>query len=137
MDEKPFHVCWLAMMLFGFSAMLDSGKHDDISFADVKRHVAAGDLIRFLSDRAGWSIDQGLTQNLPNFVAWYHERLASLCNAIDERRKFGLERRGLCLLISYTAELIQQGDDIKLSTPERVYDFADVQDAAPVKERGN
>ena len=38
--KEPFHISYLSMMLFGLSSMLDTGKHDDITFDDVKRHAA-------------------------------------------------------------------------------------------------
>jgi hypothetical protein len=35
------------------------------------------------------------------------ERWAGISNAVDSRRKFGVENRGVCLLMAYTLECLQ------------------------------
>ena len=35
--------------------------------------------------------------------------LQSLLNVVDAQRKWGVENRGLCLLIAMTNEIVQQG----------------------------
>ena len=52
----------------------------------------------------------------PIFIDWYVARLKDNCEVMEgrERRKYGIESRGLCLLISYTAEIIQGGTGIRL-----------------------
>jgi hypothetical protein len=116
MDEPPFHISYLAMMLFSLSAMLDSGQHDGITIDDVKRHARAGDLIKFLQDCNGGSFAMGITESNPEFGKWYVQQICDNCKAMEgrERRKYGIQNRGLCLLISYTAEIIQQGKQISL-----------------------
>jgi hypothetical protein len=117
MDKPPFPISSLAMVLFGLSAMLDTGKHDDISLDDVKHHARAGDLIEFLSSRVGHSFASGFVEHYPAFARWYVEKVRDNCEAMSgrERRKYAISNRGLCLLISYTAEIIQQGADIQQS----------------------
>jgi hypothetical protein len=112
MTTPPFPVSHLTMVLFGLSAMLDTGKHDDITIADVKRHSRAGDLLKFLHDHNGVPFDMGITDHDPGFAQWYTAKIEDLCG-VRERRTYAIENRGLCLLISLTAEIIQQGDDIK------------------------
>lgn len=104
------------MMLFGLSSMLDTGNHDGITFEDVKRHAREGDLLDFLKTRAGGRFAMNLHEAQPEFGRWYVNQIANNCDAMEgrERRKYGIERRGLCLLISYTAEIIQQGENIRL-----------------------
>src|SRR6202030_1000576 len=102
------------MVLFGLSAMLDSGKHDDITVADVKRHARDGDLIEFLTDRNGGSFAMGHTAYHRGFARWYVEKINDLCGAGRERKKYAISNRGLCLLISLTSEIIQQAEDITL-----------------------
>lgn len=84
---------------------------------DVKKHSRAGDLIDFLKDRNGGSFAMGIADISPAFAQWYVKEIADNCRAMDgrERRKYAVENRGLCLLISYTAEIIQQSKDIKLT----------------------
>jgi hypothetical protein len=44
------------------------------------------------------------------------EAISGNCRAMEgsERRKYGIENNGICLLISYTAEILQHGKDLKL-----------------------
>jgi hypothetical protein len=114
--DPPFHVSFLSVTLFGLSAMLDSGKHDDISLQDVIRHIQSGDLIHFLNEKAGYAFDQGLSEAEPAFSGWYVEKLKENCEVMEDRegRKYGIRNRGLCLLISYTAEIIQHSENIRL-----------------------
>jgi hypothetical protein len=115
-DHPPYHVSSLAMMLFGLSAMLDTGEHDDITIEEVKRRASDGDLLDFLKTRAGGSFAMNLHEAHPGFARWYVAQIAENCGVMAgrERRKYGIERRGLCLLVSYTAEIIQQGDNLRL-----------------------
>lgn len=116
MTQPPFHISYLAMVLFGLSQMLDSGKHDEITLDEVKEHARSGDLIKFLEKRNGGSFAMGVHKSNNDFAAWYQRKILDNIDAMDsrERRKYAIKNRGLCLLISYTAEIIQQGDDITL-----------------------
>jgi hypothetical protein len=117
-DAPPFPISYLTLMIFNLSSMLDSGKHDDISLEEVKQHIDVGDLITFLNKRAEQeadTFDNGFSVVEPTFINWYVARLKDNCEVMDgrERRKYGVESRGLCLLISYTAEIIQGGTGIR------------------------
>lgn len=69
------------------------------------------ELIRARTGKArnGGSFAMNLHEVRPGFARWYVEQIADNCKAMGgrERRKYGIERRGLCLLISYTAEILQ------------------------------
>jgi hypothetical protein len=112
MSQAPFHISSLTSVLFGLSALLDTGECDDISVQDVKQHALRGDLIAFLYEQGDF--DTGVTKSNREFADWYSAKIRDLCDVVDERRKYGIENRGVCLLISYTAELIQQGQDIRM-----------------------
>lgn len=109
MNATSFPISYLAMMLFGLSQMLDTGKHDGITVDEVKRQSAAGTLLRFLCERNGGSFAMGIAESNPAFGKWYEAQIAENCKAVHgrERRKYAIQNRGLCLLISYTAEIIQ------------------------------
>ena len=119
-SDAPFPISFLTLMIFNLSSLLDSGKHDDISLEDVNEHVHAGDLIPFLNDRAKRvkdTFDNGSFEVEPRFVDWYGTQLRDISNIMDAehaRRKYRIESRGLCLLISYTAEIIQRGENIRM-----------------------
>jgi hypothetical protein len=116
LDQPPYPISFIAMILFGLSAMLDTGKHDDITLNDVKEHASKSDLIEFLNRRAGGKFEMGICEMHPAFARWYVQNIQDNCTAMSgrERRKYAIENRGLCLLISYTAELLQGSKQIKL-----------------------
>jgi hypothetical protein len=66
-------------------------------------------LLEFLKERNGGSATWGITDAHPAFAKWYSGQIADNCRSMAgrETRKYGIEKRGLCLLISYTAEIIQ------------------------------
>jgi hypothetical protein len=98
--------------------MLDTGKHDDISTEDVKRHSKNGDLLEFLDKRNGAPLAIGILNRIlnskPEFGRWYISKIDDLCTT-TVGRDYEIKKNGLCLLISYTAEIIQRGDDIRLN----------------------
>ncbi len=92
------------------NVLIDTGLYDAISLKDVKVHIVKGDVLEYLSDLAGTDIDLSIhleSAAYGDFPAWYTERMQSMHNAYsgDERRKFGIERRGLCLLLAWTLSL--------------------------------
>ena len=121
MEQPPYPMSSLAMILFGLSNMLDSGECDDITLDDVKRHARDGDLIAFLTEKAGGVFASGFLEGREDrgFAKWYVEEIRKNCDVMEARegRKYGIRRRGICLLISYTAEIIQTGKDLSLKLP--------------------
>ena len=111
-DGNPYPISLLAMVFFGLSSLLDTGENDDISFEDVRQHSANGDLIAFLKQRGGGYFASNILDSHPGFTKWYVKQIDNNCKAMHnrERRKYGVEQRGLCLLISYTAEILQMNN---------------------------
>jgi hypothetical protein len=114
----PYSMACMAMVLFGLSSLLDSGNADEVTLDDVKTHANAGDLIEFLTEKAGGVFASGFleAQSWAPFRKWYVEQIRDNCRAMDsrERRKYGVKNRGVCLLISYTAEILQQATNKEL-----------------------
>jgi hypothetical protein len=119
--KPPYHISSMAMILFGLSNLADSGTTDDITVAQVKKHVYDGDLIDFLTEKGGGVFGNGLlkSSSQKGFADWYVGRIRDLCVSMEgrERRKYAIQKRGICLLISYTAEIIQEGKDLTLQLP--------------------
>ncbi len=113
-DNTPFPMSVFAMMLFGLSDMLDSGQHDNINFETIKAHIHRGDLFDYLKTINGGYFASNFFDSMPKFKIWYTKKIAENCAAMEgrERRKYGIERKGLCLLVSYTAEILQHCEDI-------------------------
>jgi hypothetical protein len=114
-NKPPYPLSSMAMILFGLSHLEDCGNGDDITLEDIKKHARAGDLIEFLTEKSGGMFASGFLEG-PNkeFADWYVAQIRENCNAMDgrEQRKYGIKNRGICLLISYTAEIIQQEKDL-------------------------
>lgn len=94
------------------SMAVDSGNHQNITTADVKNHIEQGDLIPFLKhelistttmlDTYSEEDAEALNQCLHDLLLVYWGR---------EDRKFGIENSGLCLLISWTNEVVYRNVD--------------------------
>lgn len=98
--------------------MIDGGDNDHVTLEDVKRRAADGTLIDYLTKLGGGTFASGFLKGKPQFSAWYVEKIADNCMAMNGREgKYGIRNRGLCLLFSYTAEIMQQGDDLKFNDP--------------------
>jgi hypothetical protein len=101
----------IVLVIKELSALLDTGMYDAISIQDVKKHIRTGDILRFISEMAGTESDfSAVLQSRAgtDFERLYTESLQALDQAYagDERRKWGIEKRGLCLLLSWTAQLL-------------------------------
>ena len=74
----------------------------------VSQHIAAGDVVPWLKGRV---LEADLSLLTEESVNEYQAGLADIYGgyAGNERRKWGVGNRGLCLLIAWTAELIQRG----------------------------
>ncbi len=103
----------LTQFILHINAVVDSGKHTDISIAEVERHIETGDLVPWLQTRLAGDIDLSLYTDRgagAHLATELNEGLRSILDAYrgQERRKWGIERSGLSLLIAWTNELIQQ-----------------------------
>jgi hypothetical protein len=100
---------YLIYFIYEVNMVLDRGEHQDISIADVEGHIEAGDLVPWLQARLSLArIDLSLL--LPDLAKELNDGMMDILGAYKgkERRKWGIERSGLCLLIAWTAELIQR-----------------------------
>lgn len=96
----------LTMLGFDLNHALDSGKHASVSIDEVKAQITAGKIFDFLEERLGSDVD----------LSWlYGDDRAELLrewrgfvDAVDEERKFGVSQNGLCLLVAYLFQGIQQ-----------------------------
>ena len=96
---------------FELNAALDTGRFQDVSIEAVKSAIDDGRLFHFLENTLGGDVDLSifgdaerseLTTQFQDFVS-----------AIRERKKMGIERNGLNLLVAYVFQAIQQHPDMK------------------------
>jgi hypothetical protein len=92
-------------LLWQFIGAADSGKYDALSIEEVSRHAAAGTIPSFLIDRFGSDLDLSIFE--PQDWIAISETWGNIDNAVNASRKFGVERRGICLLMAYALESLQ------------------------------
>ncbi len=93
-------------LLWQFISALDSGKYDKLDIEEVRRHANAGTISAFLIDRFGTDCDFSIFE--PSDWAAISATWANIANAADARRKFGVENKGISLLMAYALESFQQ-----------------------------
>jgi len=84
---------------------IDRRRYDDISVPEVKGHLEGGTIFTFLADRLGK--DLALSPFDQSELAKIADAWLSIEDTIDERRKFGVDNKGLCLLVAYLVEMMQ------------------------------
>ena len=99
----------LIHLIFDLNAALDTGQYDDISMAEASEHIERENVVPWLRERVHQMDFSVLNEEE---IAEYHRRLAEIHAgyAGNERRKWGVENRGLCLLIAWTAELAKDAE---------------------------
>jgi hypothetical protein len=117
MEKPPYSVVNLANIFFALSSLADEGK--SVSIKEVRDHAYAGDLWHYIADLGAKHYLGFQAYSAPHweeFRIWYVEAISGNCRAMEgsERRKYGIEKNGICLLISYTAEIMQEGKNLKL-----------------------
>jgi hypothetical protein len=97
----------LTYIILELNSALDSGTYDDIPMREARQHIDAGDVVPWLKDRVK---ETDLSLSTDSDIAEYHASLSDIHGgyAGKERRKWGVERRALCLLLAWTNEILQQ-----------------------------
>ena len=92
-------------LIWQFNSLIDTGKYDSITVEDVYKHLKAETISSFLIDRFGDEADFSMME--AEDWADLTEEWGNYYNAIDARRKMGVENRGLCLLLGYSLQAVQ------------------------------
>jgi hypothetical protein len=104
----------LTILILELNMLIDSGKYDDISIDEIYSHLESKTIFDFLKEKAGKDIDlslfgdEGPYKGFKDFYLDWMENFYN-CYGGDHRRKWGIENKGLCLLLAWTNEIIQQG----------------------------
>lgn len=104
----------LTLLILEFNHLIDTGKYSHISIEDIHTQIENKNIIEYLRcETAGDSDFSMFMEDGPytDYLEYYHEQMYQLYGgyAGNERRKWGVENLGLCLLVAWTNELIQQG----------------------------
>jgi hypothetical protein len=105
-------VSLLTLLILQINAAVDSGQCTVISIADVHAAIEQRALLKFLASKCGKNIDLSLhlSDGISGFEAAYEEAIGRIYDgyAGDERRRWGVQNQGLCLVLAWTNEIIQQ-----------------------------
>jgi hypothetical protein len=98
----------LTYLAFELNHLLDRGLSTDLS--ETKRRVDDGTVLDWLSRQYGPESGFGLDLSLYSDEdrRGVLDLFASLLSVTNERRKMGVENNGLCLLLGYCIEGVQQ-----------------------------
>lgn len=104
----------LTLIILKLNHLIDSGKYDQITIEDAHKAIEQKRIIPFLTESTKGDSDfslYGADGPWASFVEYYHEQMYQIYGgyAGNERRKWGIENLGLCLLLAWTNEIIQQG----------------------------
>ena len=104
----------LTVLILELNQLIDSGKYNNITIKDVHAAIEQKRIIPYLKETTSADSDfslYGTDGPYSTFVDYYHEQMNQIYGgyAGQERRKWGVENLGLCLLLAWTNEIIQQG----------------------------
>jgi hypothetical protein len=114
MDTTKLTASSFTLLILQLNSMLDTGKYDSITMRDVHKHINDRTVLRWLREIGKGDIDLSVhqdTETYGDFEQLYANYLQNMSGgyAGNEGRKWGVENRGLCLLIAWTNEALQQG----------------------------
>jgi len=107
----------LTLLILQINSLIDSGKYNSITIAEVHQAIEQKKVLRFLKEQAGKEIDLSChidTSPYGNFEEYFETKLNAIYSgyAGQERRKWGVKNSGLCLILAWTNEIIQQGENL-------------------------
>ena len=101
----------LTYLQFNLIAIIDAGKHEGVTFNDVKSALATGDLFPWLRKHFPENVDLSFYVGDRATVAQeVTSALRDAAGGVDgrERKKMGVEHNGICLLVALVTEVIQR-----------------------------
>ncbi|MFY0683525.1 MAG: hypothetical protein JXR20_03170 [Balneola sp.] len=106
----------LTLLILQINKLIDTGKYDDITIDDIYKNIDEGTLLQFLKNKCSDDIDLSHhLKGIENFEKLYMEHLQSFYDAYagQHKRKWGIKNKGLCLVLAWTNEILQQGSEWK------------------------
>jgi len=99
----------LTYLILNLNHLVDSGFNKGVSLDEVEQHIAKGDVLDWLGKEFKGHIDLSIYRDRPSALE-ITKGLQDLLGGYRgrERRKWGVEHNGICLLIAWVNELIQQ-----------------------------
>ena len=96
----------LTFMGFYINSAIDTGRYDAVTIAVVREKIRAGTIFDYLGETLGGDIDLSIFDGTMRTALI--EEWQDMEAAINIRRKFGIERAGLTLVMAFLLESIQR-----------------------------
>jgi hypothetical protein len=111
----------LTLLVLEINCLIDTGKYDNITLKNIENNIKNETIFEYLKETAKDDIDLSLLMtdsSYAGFRKYYYTSLHQIYAgyAGNERRKWGIEKKDLCLLLAWTNEIIQQGSGLSLCT---------------------
>lgn len=92
-------------MLWQLIVACDSGKYDTLSLDEVHKHAEAGTIASFMVEKFGGDADFSIFE--PSDWTAIGKTWEDIANTVDYSRKFGVDSKGICLLMAYALQSLQ------------------------------
>jgi hypothetical protein len=96
----------LTFLGFFLNGVHGTGKYDQITKNMVKSELEKSTLFQFLDRELGSDIDTSILSEQEKREL--NSEWLDISQSVDEKRKMGVEKGGLCLLVAYVFESIQR-----------------------------
>jgi hypothetical protein len=106
----------LTYFLMEINAALDTGHYEDVTIKEIVYHLDQGDIVEFLGQRLVGDVNLSYFEedNEKSFELNNQLYKVFLANENQEYENFGVQNNGLCLLIAYITEIMQNvAKDVK------------------------
>ena len=103
----------LTLLILELNHLIDTGKYNNIKIEDIHVVIEKKRILPYLEETTKGDADFSLFGNdgpYTEFVKYFHEQMYQIYGgyAGNERRKWGIENLGLCLLLAWTNEIVQR-----------------------------
>jgi hypothetical protein len=99
----------LTFLILQLNHLIDYSYHEGVTLDEVKSRIRKGDVLEWLGQKFDGHIDVSLYRADAAARQGITEGLQRLLDGYDgsERRKWGIEHNGICLLLAWTNEIVQ------------------------------
>jgi hypothetical protein len=106
----------LTFLILQLNHIVDHDLHRGVSIQEAHDHIEAGDVFEWLKKKFGTEIDLSIYQGRPS-----KDEISKQWQQIfggyagDENRRWGVSHNGICLLLAWTNEIVQQRTAYKVA----------------------
>lgn len=109
-NNPKIHLTHLTFLIIGLNSLIDGGLHEGISIAEAEDAIRSGTVFTWLREKFQKNIDLSLYEANADAREAISEEWQALLGGYEgsEGRKWGVRNNGICLLLAWTNELVQQ-----------------------------